>query len=952
MSTLLTDVTTPFSGSAADADAATTSDPQRDQKILTAVEIDVQKTKVPAAYGLAMGALATCLVLLPLAYVALLAFLGWLLIWHSFQTFASFEYGPYFVFHVPMACLAALLLLFLVKPIFFRLRMKDDGVMTLTRESEPLLFAFVERLCGATKAPRPAEIEVDCEPNAGARLRRGIGGLFSRKRELVLRIGLPLAAGLSVRQFAGVLGHELGHFNQPRGMTGSYLIRRLTAFFARIVFQRDRLDERLARMKHNRNAFAQLSFYIAVAFIEPARGVLWLMLLAGELLTCGVLRRMEYDADHVEAHVSGVEDFVRVNQMLLFLQIATQRAHHDTADALQQQRLADDLPRLILANARQLAEHRDDILKLLDCGKTRWFDTHPCHADRVRNVERTGAAGLVECDLGARHLFARFDDVCRRATSSFYKAVLGRLAASDAKLVPTAQLVEERTGQRKSAKSLQRFFRGHVVAPRPVFPAQDANEAADDVSDTTRELAASRAEMLAVADSAGPLVQQYLEAADTMPLAQAQLALTALFPDNPKVPPIRQRAKSAVMKYQPVLIQSAQGLARFEKPARTRLTLALRLAHRSDIALVAPGDADSRPLIAKLLPVCARLETALPTTLRLRELAGSLEIFMSAYNESEPQRQLAGKVLQTIEEITQALDELKLVVMGTPYPFEHGTKDATIDTALIERRPDSKDPVDAHACATATVDRYFTLTFRCLAALTEIAERVETAVGLEPLEEPKQDERAEEEQEKIQRTGEARDSRRYWLGYGIRATAGLVLVAGLIGMSLSPPELPTMPWESPSAGANRPRPSAFYASVPITHYTTYAPAPPSAYMPRGPGAIPGTPRPGGPWTPGQPPPGGNNPYNGVPQQPGFPASPQHPGYPGRSAPGYQQPGNPRPGYPQPGGGGYQPPRPGGYNPRPYTPPSPGGGGYGGNRGGGGGGGYSPPGPGGGGGGRR
>jgi hypothetical protein len=287
-----------------------------------------------------------------------------------------------------------------------------------------------------------------------------------------------------------------------------------------------------------------------------------------------------------------------------------------------------------------------------------------------------------------------------------------------------------------------------------------------------------------------------------------------------------------------------------------------------------------------------------------------------------------------------------------PYPFEHGTRDATIGAALVERRPDAKDPVDAHACATAAVDRYFTLTFRCLANLTEIAERVETAVGLEQLEEPNEEAHADDEREKVQRAGEARNSRRYWIGYGIRATAGLVLVAGLIGLSLSPPELPTMPWEMPSAGENRPRPAAFYASVPVTHYTTYAPAPPSVYGAYGAGGMPGSPRPGGAWAPGRVPPDGISANNGVPQQPGFPASPQHPGYPGRSGPAYQQPGNARPGYPQPGGGGgYQPPqRPGGSNPRPYTPPSPGGG-YGGGRSGGGGG-YSPPSPGGGGGGRR
>ncbi len=32
--------------------------------------------------------------------------------------------------------------------------------------------------------------------------------------DLVLTIGLPLVAGLSAKEFAGILAHEFGHFTQ------------------------------------------------------------------------------------------------------------------------------------------------------------------------------------------------------------------------------------------------------------------------------------------------------------------------------------------------------------------------------------------------------------------------------------------------------------------------------------------------------------------------------------------------------------------------------------------------------------------------------------------------------------------------------------------------------------------------------------------------------------------
>src|SRR6184192_1227512 len=89
------------------------------------------------------GALLAFLVLIPLAYLALLAFLGWLFVWHVYQAFASLSAGPYFLFHLPMALLGGLLTLFLIKPVFFRRHSDDDAVLTLTREEEPFLFAFV-----------------------------------------------------------------------------------------------------------------------------------------------------------------------------------------------------------------------------------------------------------------------------------------------------------------------------------------------------------------------------------------------------------------------------------------------------------------------------------------------------------------------------------------------------------------------------------------------------------------------------------------------------------------------------------------------------------------------------------------------------------------------------------------------------------------------------------------
>ena len=65
-------------------------------------------------------------------------------------------------------------------------------------------------------------------------------------RDVVLTIGLPLAAGLTIQEFAGVLAHEFGHFAQGAGMKLTYLIRATSAWFAREGLLPEAIDHALA----------------------------------------------------------------------------------------------------------------------------------------------------------------------------------------------------------------------------------------------------------------------------------------------------------------------------------------------------------------------------------------------------------------------------------------------------------------------------------------------------------------------------------------------------------------------------------------------------------------------------------------------------------------------------------------------------------------------------------
>lgn len=792
--------------------------------ILAALDVQVPPCEVPPAYGFAMGALAVALVLIPLAYLALVAFLGWLLIWHVYQAIVSFQYGPYFLFHIPMALLGGLLLVFLIKPVFMRKRDDGDAVIKLNPDKEPVLFAFVEKLCAATGSRPPTIIEIDCEANAGARLHsKGITGALGGAMggELVLRLGLPLVAAMPVKLFAGVLAHEFGHFNQRSGMMGSYLIRRLVGFFAKIVFHRDRLDEKLARLRGSPSRGSRFFYWVAVSVVEAARGVLWLMLIAGEMLTCGVLRRMEYDADRVEAHISGTREFVRTNKLMLFLNIAARRARFDLADAWEQKRLADDLPRLIVAHAKQLAEHRDDILKILDKEKTGWFDTHPCHADRVANAEATGAEGLVQCDVASKHLFANFEATCKRATIAFYRSVVGE-NLEQGKLVPTAELVDQRIGERQSFEALRRFYRNGAAPTRPLIPSNEAlNPAKPGTADQlVTQLSAVRQEMVDLALDATHAAQQFETSNAMVVVCRAKMQLADLYSSRGAYK-LRSSAEKDIKQHGPLRLRSGGELRQFEDTARRRMTIALRLAQTPPWG----GDLKAVNRVRRLVEICSAVEPQLERIEQLKELSLHLRVQYSAYNEVHPYPPLVKRILNSGQEIVDILRYMKSYFESVPYPFSHATENASVSEALISRMPSSKDPADVIGASNSVVDRFYDLVYRVLAELAERVERVERGIGLEPLPEPPPRPVKETDKEELKES--KRNTRKYWINYGLRAAGGIALLCFLIWLSVSPPALPSMGWGDRSSSSHSYRPAPFTLSPHQyrSDYPTYNPNP-------------------------------------------------------------------------------------------------------------------------------
>ncbi len=251
---------------------------------------------------------AGIMVLLPLIYVALIALVIVALGYHAVNDVTVFKHarnkssikGAVMIYFIPLVC-GAMMVALMLKPLFARPAKGMEG-RTLDPQAEPLLFAFIDGVCAFVGAPRPKRIEVDCRINASAGYSGGAFSVFAR--EPVLIIGLGLAAGLDLKQLAGVMAHELGHISQRSGMWLTEVIGSINHWFARVVYERDTWDEALQEWSANDNGYIKVIGYFARFAVWLTRRVLWVLLHVGHLVNMVVFRQQEYDADRYMARWS------------------------------------------------------------------------------------------------------------------------------------------------------------------------------------------------------------------------------------------------------------------------------------------------------------------------------------------------------------------------------------------------------------------------------------------------------------------------------------------------------------------------------------------------------------------------------------------------------------------------------------------------------------------------
>jgi len=645
---------------------------------------------------------------------------------------------PILVFYLVPLSVKVFLALLLVKPLLAP-SMRYGQPRSLTRRGEPLLFTFVDRICDAIGAPRPSRIDVDCQVNASAGFRRGIWSMLHN--DLVLTFGLPLVAGLDVRQFASVLAHEFGHFSQGSAMRLDYLLRLISIWLARVVYGRDEWDRRLAQFGSVFNSPLWPIVQTARACFWLTRQILRFPMMFG-LMVCGFLtRQMEFDADGYQVRLAGSDVFEPTMRRIYALDVATNGAYADLDVWRKEGRLGDNLPLLIVANVKQIpAEVSEQIDKQIENSVTSLFDTHPSHRTRIENALDQRAPGIFHLQQPATWLFSDFAALSKTATFDFYRQVFGgAFKLSD--MHSTERLLARREKEDEENSVLGRYFQGTFNSLRAMTLPGPWLDDPVDLRAATARLQEARQRVLGAAP-AYRAAWEKLDEADTLLLeaGQADALLSLRLRVKPGdfkalllTPAAAMQARANALARRE---QLAPHLAVLEKAAGERLYAALEMLVFPQVAAKIESAKERLEECGPLLLALSVVNRQLGSLVELRNMFAILATLISRMERNRENAGLMGSIerhsSQLIAQVRAMQHELSLV----RYPLEHAAGTPTLAEYVLPRSFTNYDffaTLDATQELLRELPRIYV---RFTARLAALAEQVETALGLPLLPEP------------------------------------------------------------------------------------------------------------------------------------------------------------------------------------------------------------------------
>lgn len=720
------------------------------EKILQAFEGNIEPVTPTMLYRLNALLVSIVMVLLPLIYIGIIGLVIWGVYFHAVNSLSLFEVAGSsssgrvrgkgvilmaLVYLAPIV-IGAILIVFMLKPLFSR-PAQSSSRRSLKREKEPLLFMFVDRVCEAVGAPSPVQINLDIQVNASAGFRRGWLSLLGN--DLVLTIGMPLVAGMSLRQFSGVLAHEFGHFSQGAGMRLSFIIRSINMWFLRVVYERDAWDEKLEHLSESLDLRVSWVLYLARLFVWLTRKILWALMMVGHLVSGFLMRQMEFDADRYEARLVGSRCFAATSKRLALLGVANQGALNDLGQFYSEGRLVDNFPALININFKKLPE---EVLQAVDASiqqeKTGWFDTHPATLARIASVQNEETEGVFRLKAPATVLLSDFPREAKYVTRDFYFGVFGK-KIKQSELHSIDELLIRQEEEQKMHRAVQRYYQGAIYPNRPLQISEHAVQVPENARQCAQELKSYREKVLKYRSKYKTYVDEFREQeSKSVSVNVASVTLRAkikLGGDDAFLKSLTSYDKTIKAG---TVIDRKKGelrveLEKYETLIVKRLERALQLFLVPKVQAQIPEAAEWERDLRDLLLTLQATNSQIARLWELHTICTSFQVLMHFFEQMRQDETYCEVVVSEMGKMEQLLDSIHTRFKRLPYPFEHSQADISIGEFALSRTPESNNPGDLLGAAEALFESLMSLNHRALGRLCLLAEQVEKLLGMEIL---------------------------------------------------------------------------------------------------------------------------------------------------------------------------------------------------------------------------
>ena len=650
-------------------------------------------------YRFSVLLVAGCLILLPGVYLGLVALSLGVLGWHLINLPAWLGSAPAVLLHLALSGWGLAWSVALIKPLFAP-RAHLTPPRDLPRETEPRLHAFVAQVFCSVGLSPPTRIELDHESNASARLGNSFSDLF-RGKVSVLTIGLPLVAGLTTEQLAGVLAHECGHFRQRAGMRLSTMIRWIIAWFARLVYEQDEWDHWLQRRVNSRRCPVSTVLRIHVAL---SRYLLWGFLTLGRLVASYLLRQMELDADTYEVKLVGTETFAATVYRMHELALAQETAIDDMLFSFREGRVTTDFPGLVVQESEQLAEMIQAASQAEMTRHCTWLDSHPSDAARIQSSHRVPVDETYRNSMPAYALFDDFDAACARLTADMNQRLFGP-AWQQAEPVPLDAFVQKHNDALDDLFALKRVFGGAFsVAWGMCTPELPPHRPSEGSLDRLWRCAG------VLAEERGAFVER------ATALEAARFEQGDLLTKGEAAQPISPLEDLQVARFEEVFwewVESAQAL------------LASPLGRS-----LSPDPRQSAKHMAGMWSTAAELYKVTPHFREAEQLLVTFEeLLEQAQQEVAHANAVELRLERTHHELATTLHDAHRLLDAVTYPFATETAES-ISTHIFD--PSPREEQSPLASAYAFIERFPDLYARVIGRLCRMAEEVEHALRAKP----------------------------------------------------------------------------------------------------------------------------------------------------------------------------------------------------------------------------